>query len=62
MVMPIECTTPRSDVRALQILAKSIHRELISNGYVEEDVMRLASALLDIVATETRQRLDRNNK
>jgi len=42
--------------RAVRILAKSIHRDLSSNGWEAEDVMALASELLSSVARQMRTR------
>jgi hypothetical protein len=59
MALPFDETGDSRDVgdpRALAILAKTIYRELRASGYVEGDVMALASELLDIVANEVKRR------
>jgi hypothetical protein len=57
MTMPADMPSlPNRDPRALRIIAKSIHKEMRANGYAEEDVVRLASELLDLVATEKKER------
>lgn len=45
-----------TDERTVRILAKSIHRDLSSNGWDAEDVMALAGELLSSVAREMRSR------
>jgi hypothetical protein len=48
---PAACApAPAADLRALSILAKSIHREMLANGYSKGDIVRLASELLETVA------------
>ncbi|MFT3764437.1 MAG: hypothetical protein QM820_02800 [Minicystis sp.] len=44
------------DPRALQILAKSIYRELRGGGLAEEDVMAIAGDLLGLVAGDVKDR------
>lgn len=54
MALPFEPTPSSSDPRAVPILAKTIYKELRSSGFSARDVMKLASELLGIVATELR--------
>ena len=46
------------DPRAVQIVAKSIYRELVEGGFGEQDVMALAGELLSLVASGVRARRD----
>ncbi len=46
------------DPRAVQIVAKSIYRELVDGGFGEQDVMALAGELLALVASGVRARRD----
>jgi hypothetical protein len=39
------------DPRAVQVVAKSIYRELVDGGFEEADVIALAGELLALVAT-----------
>ena len=54
MAITFENATAPHDARALQILAKSIYRELRTSGYQTRDVMALTSELLGLVATEVK--------
>lgn len=54
MALPFDVPTGTRDARTLNILAKTIYRELRSNGYGESDVMALAGELLGIIATEVK--------
>jgi hypothetical protein len=54
MAIPFDQMRGARDPRALSILAKTIYRELRSNGYEARDVMMLASELLGVVATEVK--------
>ncbi|MFO0590992.1 MAG: hypothetical protein U0441_25840 [Polyangiaceae bacterium] len=54
--LPSEATAPIRDVRAVQILAKTIFRELKQSGLSEEDIMGVASELLAQVASGLRAR------
>jgi len=38
--------------REVQILAKSIYRDMTSQGYAQSDIVSLATALLDQVTTK----------
>jgi hypothetical protein len=56
---PTSTTTPSvHDPRAVQIVAKSIYRELVDGGFGEQDVMALAGELLALVASGVRARRD----
>jgi hypothetical protein len=44
------------DPRAIEILAKSIYRELRQSGQQDQDVMRLASELLSLLASDVKDR------
>lgn len=46
------------DPRALKIVAKSIYRELVDGGFVEQDVIALAGELLSLVASGVKERRD----
>jgi 3-hydroxyisobutyrate dehydrogenase-like beta-hydroxyacid dehydrogenase len=52
MAIHFDETKGARDPRALAILAKTIYRELRSNGYEERDVVALAGELLGQVAAE----------
>lgn len=54
MALPFEVPSDSRDPRTLNILAKTIYRELRASGYAENDVMALAGELLGIVATEVK--------
>jgi hypothetical protein len=56
MALPIDDTYPPRDPRTLKILAKSIYRELRTNGYEERDVMAFTSELLSLLSREVRER------
>ncbi len=43
-----------ADARALKIMAKSVYKELKTNGYGHNDVVAFASALLELVSSELR--------
>jgi hypothetical protein len=59
MALPFDVPpeSPR-DPRAYAILAKTIYRELRAEGYSAKEVMALASELLDLVASEVKDRRD----
>ncbi len=61
MSLPFEAPCTPADPRGLQILAKTIYRELRASGFSEEDVMQLAGELLSRVAEDVRggRRADR---
>jgi hypothetical protein len=54
MAIPFHETKDARDPRALAILAKTIYRELRSNGFEERDVIALAGELLGQVTTEVK--------
>lgn len=54
MALPFEVPATPSDPRAVRILAKTIYRELRASGFSEEEVMQLATELLDRVARDVR--------
>jgi hypothetical protein len=54
MALPFGETPSARDARALAILAKSIYRELRSNGFETRDVVALAGELLGQVTSEAR--------
>lgn len=54
MALPFDTSPGKQDHRALAILAKSIYRELRTNGYGERDVLTIASELLDMVTTDVK--------
>ncbi len=54
MALPFEEANGSRDPRALSILAKTIYRELRSNGYGAREVMVLASELLGMVASDVK--------
>jgi len=57
MALPFGETPGARDPRALEILAKTIYRELRSSGYDARDVMALAGELLGHVASEVRAKV-----
>lgn len=55
--LPLGSQEPASrDPRAIQILAKSIYRELRQSGQQDQDVMRLASELLSLLTSDVKDR------
>jgi hypothetical protein len=58
MALPFDIPIRGRDPRAFAILAKTIYRELRAEGYSAEEVMALASELLDLVASEVKDRRD----
>jgi hypothetical protein len=44
--------TPKPDPKALKILAKSIFKELKSQGYDQKQVVSLATELISLVTSE----------
>lgn len=54
MAIQFEQTTNPQDPRAMQILAKTIYRELRATGFSSGDVMGLAGELLALVTAEVR--------
>jgi hypothetical protein len=58
MALPFDTNPNSRDPRALTILAKTIYRELRSEGYMARELMTLASELLGLVASEVKDRRD----
>jgi hypothetical protein len=58
MALPFDIASTAHDPRALTILAKTIYRELRGEGFAASEVMTLASELLDLVASEVKDRRD----
>ncbi|CAN5747485.1 hypothetical protein BH09MYX1_BH09MYX1_20720 [soil metagenome] len=54
MALPLEVPSDSRDPRTLNILAKTIYRELRASGYAENDVMALAGELLGILAADVK--------
>jgi hypothetical protein len=51
-----ELTESHRDPRTLQILAKSIYRELRSSGLSEHEVLAVAGELLTLITSDVRSR------
>ena len=58
MALPFDVSESARDPRAFAILAKTIYRELRAEGYTAREVMTLASELLELVASEVKDRRD----
>jgi hypothetical protein len=58
MALPFDISVNARDPRAYAILAKTIYRELRAEGYSAREVMSLASELLELVASEVKDRRD----
>lgn len=58
MALPFDIPVTARDPRAFAILAKTIYRELRAEGYTAPELMALASELLDLVASEVKDRRD----
>ena len=58
MALPFDIASTAHDPRALTILAKTIYRELRGEGFAASEVMSLASELLELVASEVKDRRD----
>jgi len=58
MALPFDVPESARDPRAFAILAKTIYRELRAEGYSAKEVMTLASELLELVASEVKDRRD----
>jgi len=56
MALPFDIPANVRDPRSYAILAKTIYRELRAEGYSEKEVMSLASELLELVASEVKDR------
>ena len=58
MALPFDIPAAPHEPRAFAILAKTIYRELRAEGYTAREVMTLASELLELVASEVKDRRD----
>jgi hypothetical protein len=58
MALPFDVSSDAHDPRALAILAKTLYRELRAGGYAASEVMTLAGELLELVASEVKDRRD----
>jgi len=47
-------TSPKTDPRAVEILAKNIYREFRAGGFSERDVLSLAGELLSLVTRDVK--------
>lgn len=56
MSQSFEPTDALRDPRTVQILAKSIYRELRASGLSEQDVLAVAGELLTLITSEFRSR------
>ena len=58
MALPTYIAATAHDPRSIAILAKTIYRELRTQGYAANEVMTLAGELLEQVASEVKDRRD----
>jgi hypothetical protein len=58
MPLPIDISATAHDPRSIAILAKTIYRELRTQGYAANEVMSLAGELLEQVTSEVKDRRD----
>lgn len=58
MALPNHIAATEHDPRSIAILAKTIYRELRTQGYDANEVMTLAGELLEQVASEVKDRRD----
>ena len=58
MPLPTQTAMTAHDPRAISILAKTIYRELRTQGYAANEVMTLAGELLEQVTSEVKDRRD----
>jgi hypothetical protein len=58
MALPTHIAATAHDPRSIAILAKTIYRELRTQGYAANEVMALAGELLEQVASEVKDRRD----
>jgi hypothetical protein len=58
MALPTHIAATAHDPRSIAILAKTIYRELRTQGYAANEVMTLAGELLEQVASEVKDRRD----
>ena len=56
MALPTHIAATAHDPRSIAILAKTIYRELRTQGYAAGEVMTLAGELLEQVASEVKDR------
>ena len=43
------------DAKAVRILAKSVYRELVSNGHSRSDIVAFTNAMLELVTSDLRE-------
>ena len=58
MALPMHIAATAHDPRSIAILAKTIYRELRTQGYAADEVMTLAGELLEQVVSEVKDRRD----
>jgi hypothetical protein len=58
MALPTHIAATAHDPRSIAILAKTIYRELRTQGYAADEVMTLAGELLEQVTSEVKDRRD----
>ena len=58
MPLPTHIAETAHDPRSIAILAKTIYRELRTQGYAANEVMTLAGELLEQVTSEVKDRRD----
>ena len=58
MALPTDIAETAHDPRSIAILAKTIYRELRTQGYAANEVMSLAGELLEQVTSEVKDRRD----
>ena len=58
MALPNQIAATAHDPRSIAILAKTIYRELRTQGYAANEVMTLAGELLEQVVSEVKDRRD----
>jgi hypothetical protein len=58
MALPTHIASTAHDPRSIAILAKTIYRELRTQGYAADEVMTLAGELLEQVTSEVKDRRD----
>jgi len=58
MSEPTVATTPSSavaDPRSVKIIAKSVYRELVTNGHSQSDIVAFTNAMLELVTSDMRE-------
>jgi hypothetical protein len=55
----ISSSSPKTDPRAVEILAKNIYREFRASGFSERDVLSLAGELLSLVTRDVKSEQSR---